>query len=103
MSTLIANSKNDLIIVDILLKCSRNRGHACEKMRDKLVNLNGVTEAYLTSRKIGNVEYCVGGTAIYSKNNLSKLYTQIKNLKSKDNEKPITIKQLELLVPIRTN
>lgn len=70
----------ELIDATILLRCAA-APHDCESLRDALVKLDGITEAYMTNTQLQNVKYCVGGTIVTTHARIEKLRQDVLALK----------------------
>jgi len=84
-------------IVDatVLLRCA-GTPHDCEGLRDALVEVDGVTEAFITNTKIHDVKYCVGGTVVATSARTAQLRKDVMALKK--SKKRLNVDKVAMLV-----
>ncbi len=77
------SGKEKLLDATVLLRCSEDHA-TCTLLRDALIKVDDVTEAYLTDEEIQGIKYCVGGTIVTTEHGLEKIKRAVRNLKAKN-------------------
>jgi len=67
----------------LAIECSDNTHNDCTPMRDAVLKLKQVTEAYTTNVMEGDSIYCVAATAVGTTKELSDLRKKIKRIHTK--------------------
>ena len=73
--------KEKLIDATVLLQCKDDH-KTCTSLRNALVELDDVMEAYLTRTSVFDKKFCVGGTIMSTSSRIKALETQIQKLRN---------------------
>ena len=88
-----------LVDATVLVKCTKPTRHDCNDLRDALVKVDNIAEAFLTEYKINNVKFCVGGTLVTTQSKLKTIEKEIRHLKNKQN-KTIPVDKLAMIIGV---
>lgn len=74
-----------LIDGTILLRSHSSSKRDKQGLRDALLRLDGITEAYITETKLRGIQYYIGGTIVTTPERIDKLRREVQSLKGKNN------------------
>ena len=89
--------KDTLVDGTVLLHCV-STPHECKGLRDALVEVDGVTEAFITNTEIRNTEYCVGGTVVTTSAKIKQLRKDVRGLRK--SRKLLKVDKVALLLGV---
>ena len=89
--------KNTLVDGTVLLRCA-STPHDCKGLRDVLVKVDGITEAFITNTEIQSTKYCVGGIVVTTPTKIRQIRKDVHGLRK--SHKPLKVDKVALLLGV---